>query len=713
MNKFLKIVFFNCFFSYIFSTTVTNIEPSTVILGENVTFTLTVQNYNLSEYDYFNIREKYEYYGLIRLKCDEEPINNLLKCSSLITFSEIKTNLIKNLFIKNEDTGLTVTIIKPTNIKFLNIDYDYYVNNYYSYIINKFYFKVNYNELYNSSVSIKFGDVSITDCKKDNETIDTLYCYCVFNESYIGKTLSLIFNGEVTEFSITIEAPSEFSIIKYLEDYYSSPSIQYIRFEVDSSYKINEHSIVLVPFNSKNKNITLSSCTSDEEGIKYAKCSGLLDTVESYYIYLDNENIDRILIVYLERTIINNVIRIWPTQFYFSPSVITFYIEVDYVANLDKMNLTLMEENNPNIFFDLYNCEQIEGTTNKIKCLGNVIHSGYYYVYLNGVFQKYNDLDVIVTNNSTLTRAEDIYPLEIKFNSSLKTETIEVYYDTNKGLSSKNITLKGVYNTIVLNYDDKYNYKEIEYNVTFPSPDTYYLYIDNVNQNLSIKVTTESFISKIISIYPTYAGYNEDINYTLTLDTNYGIFDNKIILTNGKYEDELYCKPDRSDKTKAYCQFRIGIGDFYFLLNETEFKNINIKSKEIPKIDYYYPITIFASSNIQKVALIFNDYVANYTELIKFVGDNNTIEPICESISDEFLLCSAEFKNEGKYFITIEGYFTEYFFNVFNIYEKNQIEDENSDEIENEDEDDEEDDNKGNIYNLKKILFLLSLFIFI
>ena len=126
--------------------------------------------------------------------------------------------------------------------------------------------------------------------------------------------------------------------------------------------------------------------------------------------------------------------------------------------------------------------------------------------------------------------------------------------------------------------------------------------------------------------------------------------------------------------------------------------------------------------------------------MIKFVGDKNTIEPICESITDNFLLCSAEFKNEGKYFITIEGYFTEYFFNVFHNYENNQIEDD-SDEIEddssdesedynsNQIEDDnsgeiedhnsdeneyeEEDDNKGNIYNLKKILFLLSLFIFI
>ena len=94
--------------------------------------------------------------------------------------------------------------------------------------------------------------------------------------------------------------------------------------------------------------------------------------------------------------------------------------------------------------------------------------------------------------------------------------------------------------------------------------------------------------------------------------------------------------------------------------------------------------------------------------MIKFVGDKNTIEPICESITDNFLLCSAEFKKEGKYFITIEGYFTEYFFNVFNIYEKNKIEDDSYD-----DEFEDEYFNKGNIYNLKKILFLLSLFIII
>ena len=82
------------------------------------------------------------------------------------------------------------------------------------------------------------------------------------------------------------------------------------------------------------------------------------------------------------------------------------------------------------------------------------------HVYLNGVFQKYYELNVDVFNNSTLRRAVEIFPIEIKFNSSLKTETIHISFDSNKGLSSKNITLKGANNTIVLNYegnDDEYN----------------------------------------------------------------------------------------------------------------------------------------------------------------------------------------------------------------------------------------------------------------
>ena len=158
MNKFLKLIFFNCFFLYIFSTTVTKIEPSSVILGENVTFTLTVQDYNLSKSVYFYIGEENEYED-IKLECDEEPIDNLLKCSSLITFSKIEyfSNLIKKLYVNNYDTCLTVTIIKPTNIKFLN--FNIYINNknYNNiYIFNIFKFKIYYNDLYYYNIFLNF-----------------------------------------------------------------------------------------------------------------------------------------------------------------------------------------------------------------------------------------------------------------------------------------------------------------------------------------------------------------------------------------------------------------------------------------------------------------------------------------------------------------------------------------------------------------------------
>ena len=75
-------------------------------------------------------------------------------------------------------------------------------------------FKVNYNELYNSDVSIKLGDFSITNCKLEDGSIRKIICYYEFPESSTGKSLNLIFDKKVTEYSINIEAPPyEFSVI--------------------------------------------------------------------------------------------------------------------------------------------------------------------------------------------------------------------------------------------------------------------------------------------------------------------------------------------------------------------------------------------------------------------------------------------------------------------------------------------------------------------
>ena len=49
MNKFQRTFILCCLFSYAFSLKVTKIEPTTVTYGENVDFTLIVQDYEPSK----------------------------------------------------------------------------------------------------------------------------------------------------------------------------------------------------------------------------------------------------------------------------------------------------------------------------------------------------------------------------------------------------------------------------------------------------------------------------------------------------------------------------------------------------------------------------------------------------------------------------------------------------------------------------------------
>ena len=475
---------------------------------------------------------------------------------------------------------------------------------------------------------------------------------------------------------------------------------------------MNEHSFVLVPKISEHKNITLFSCTYNGIGLNYGKCLGILDTVDVYDVYIDNLVYESPIKVYPERTTINIVKTIEPKVLNLSDSEVIFTLEVDFVANLNLMNFTLIDEYNPKVSFDLKKCNQIDGTVDKITCVGKINYAGYYDVYLNGVFQKEKDLYVSVRNNSTLARAIIIGPREIKFNSYSTIEKIVIAFDSLIGISSKKITLKGISNSIPINYNDENNRNYIEYNIKFPVPDNYYVYIDDVNQNTNILVTTESFISKLISVYPTHVGCDEYINYTLTVDSNYGIAYSHINLDKFVDEEDIYCIPDKSDKTKIYCQFDISReGEVYFNLNDTAYKNITIKSKETTEVDYFYPVTLFASSNSQKVVLIVRPYD---DEKIEFISENYSIQPECENITDDGFICDVIFKNGGKYYITFDGYFTNNFFNVIgDENNKNIIKEDDIDNNDSSDDSSGSKDGNGNkenyIYIRKKLIFLLSL----
>ena len=281
MDELLKKIFFIFIFSYVFSTNVTNIEPTNVILGENVEFTLTVEDYT-SYYNYFSLGDDNNN-SQIYFRCPSSH-DYSLTCNANITFNYEKdlNNLTKILYVNDIRTNLTITINLPSSLKILEF-YNYRNKSYYDYVISNFYFRVNYNKLYNSSTSIKFGDISIN-CKTSNDSIHNLYFFHEFPESYGGKTLDLTINNQTTEYSITLEIFPEFSKIIYIDEkLYANPFEQYIDVEIDYSKKVERHSIVLVPLNSNNKNITLSSCTFGNQGLyynsyntfrEYGNCSG-------------------------------------------------------------------------------------------------------------------------------------------------------------------------------------------------------------------------------------------------------------------------------------------------------------------------------------------------------------------------------------------------------------------------------------------------------
>ena len=130
-------------------------------------------------------------------------------------------------------------------------------------------------------------------------------------------------------------------------------------------------------------------------------------------------------------------------------------------------------------------------------------------------------------------------------------------------------------------------------------------------------------------------------------------------------------------------------------------------------MEYFYPITIFTSSNPQLIILEFYEEISNYTNFIEFVEENSNkiIKPTCENRTENSLVCWAIFENEGKYYITFEGYSWEKFFFVFKNEEIHNIIDESeSEEFENEE---FEYFSKDNYMNIKILFKLIILFLFV
>ena len=301
MNKFQKIFLLCCLFSYVFSLKVTNIEPKTATLGESVDFNLTVQDYDSTKSYRFYLANDGDKSKIELYFSTSSGSSTTLKYTADIRLydKEDLNNLKKTLFLDNENTNLAVTIEKPKSLKLLN----FYSNQFYSYGVSKLEFLVNFNELYKSDFSIKFGEFSITNCSLEEDSIRYINCYYAFPESLNEKTLKLKFGNEDTNYSITINAPKEFSSIDELnkEDLNNHTktlflnhentnlavtiekpiNLKLLYFYEDSYYsygvssfefRVNLNELYKSDFSIKFGDLSITNCSLDEDSIRYIYC---------------------------------------------------------------------------------------------------------------------------------------------------------------------------------------------------------------------------------------------------------------------------------------------------------------------------------------------------------------------------------------------------------------------------------------------------------
>lgn len=136
MNQIYKLIIFIFLFFYIFSITVTKIEPTSAILVEKFECNITVKDFDDDSYIRTFTLENY-YYNKIYLSCQNQN-NGFYKCyNSTIDFDNLY-NLTLTLYVNYLiNTGLTVDIILPSEIKLLN----FYGESFYNYGISELQFR--------------------------------------------------------------------------------------------------------------------------------------------------------------------------------------------------------------------------------------------------------------------------------------------------------------------------------------------------------------------------------------------------------------------------------------------------------------------------------------------------------------------------------------------------------------------------------------------
>ena len=518
-----------------------------------------------------------------------------------------------------------------------------------------------------TSTVITIGVTDLTCLSRDGENI--IICNAIFPLADIGRH-NIQVDGLKSTVEFKIDSPNKFSKIYYVYGtYYNTSAKQSFNLRVDNTYNIEIAKINLV----KDKvNESLSDCEigKDED---YIVCYGTITEPGLYVFYVNNvlqqQNGTNVsLIVYDDPFEIGSIINIEPSEMLINDLNRTFTLTVDFSVNIENSVIYLMEQTN-NKKIKLGNCIDDLNDEITLYCYGVVNKPGAYSLFLNGV-----DTEVILyVYDVSLTYAFSISPEVLKWESPFVEAFIIIKFDSVIAYTTKKIELRPSNEDSEyadLTFQKKMNYIYIQYLVRFYSEDTYYLYIDDeIQEDVYIKVTSESFTSKIISIYPSKVITDDYVFYNIEVDKTLGIDQVNLKLVRDlssideneeKIEYEYNfdsCKRINNNyvKCRGYTKYS-GIYDLYI---DEDKQDVSIDSKNYPSITSRVPKHAKNSTYKQSLTLIFDRSVYDYRNSITLVSEEYNSQLFCRIVpetSEKRIICAFRIYNEGTYQICIEGY---------------------------------------------------------
>ena len=646
--------------------------------SEELTFTFKMLNNDLVNKYLFFIGNN-EFFCDLVYDSNSIKIENIVKCKTIIYLKNpSKDKEIQYFYYyepKNQKyvkTDVSIIVKTPKTLKIksfsTNFCYNggcYLIKNVKSTII----FDTNLNTLFNQNKDkIKIGNNELFQCNKSS---DLIFCYVLINEGTLKKDgtyeyLNIELNEKNTGLSVYLtDELQEFSTIynigEIFGDYHARENEKTFVLGVDSSFQIEKSQIYLKKDENENK-IILSCEKSDNFFDIY--CSGIVSEGGEYYVYINETKKDLSLFLKETPAKFNYLISIKPqTIFVNKKTNIILTFDSAYDLNIDNFFFASYEFRNADI--NLKECTKINSF--QFNCSITITNIGTYL--LKKGYDRYGEIycineymTKIYSINNNILYVDEKYSQQIVINIDSTYNVKDHFFK----LVPVNSALDNLNLFCTFSYEDKFRIFCKGY---FFETGEYFLYLDDINQNLKVYVLNNKtkIVSEINEIIPNEINFtNSVVSFELISDTNEGIKYLNFSLNLNGFSYYLQCEPSSESSIKSICttQFK-SFGIFYLKLNhhyyENTFKfnvyNVIVNNIEILNVTpYKFDID---SNNVQKFQITCS---SDFGDDFLIFLHNEYVEsiPNCIKKNSTNIECSFLFNSQNIYKVKMNSYISNF-----------------------------------------------------